>query len=340
MVPSPLDTTATADRLRRLGEAGLLAPPALRRALEVAAGSPPPAAWARFLSRGLALLGALLVAAGVIDFFAFNWAALPAWAKLGGLQALVALAALGALWPAGSRVVRQVSLLLASLLVGPLLGVYGQTYQTGADPYELFLGWGALVLPWALVARLPSLWLLEVILADVGLALFLYQTGSIESDQELVTAVAVGAVHAAAVVAYEWLAARRVEGAQARWWPRLLTASGLTMLLAPTLLLAVTRKGNFFFSSTSAVEVLGALMLAAALAAIGLFYRGKRRDLFQIVAACGSLIAVVTTTLGTVLIADLKLREVGVLMTGLAVVAQVGMAVTWLRRLGASEEAA
>ena len=44
------------------------------------------------------------------------------------------------------------------MLVGGLLALIGQTYQTGADPWQLFALWALLALPWCLGARSDMLW--------------------------------------------------------------------------------------------------------------------------------------------------------------------------------------
>ena len=43
----------------------------------------------------------------------------------------------------------RISLFATAFLSGILLAVFGQVYQTGADPYGLFLAWALLILPWA-----------------------------------------------------------------------------------------------------------------------------------------------------------------------------------------------
>ncbi len=42
----------------------------------------------------------------------------------------------------------KAALLLATLLLGVFLALFGQTYQTGADPWQLFANWALLILPW------------------------------------------------------------------------------------------------------------------------------------------------------------------------------------------------
>ena len=50
-------------------------------------------------------------------------------------------------------------LLSAMILVGGLMALFGQTYQTGADPWQLFFNWALLVFPWVLISRFHVMWL-------------------------------------------------------------------------------------------------------------------------------------------------------------------------------------
>src|SRR5918999_490511 len=149
MPPDPLLLPANPHRVRAAAQPAALPPPALDRALEIATATPDHSAWHRFLSRTLALLGTALILAGVVCFFAYNWDRLGRFGKLGLIETGIVAAALVAWWRL-PRVSGQIALTAAAVLVGPLLAVYGQTYQTGADPYGLFLTWALLEL--ALVA--------------------------------------------------------------------------------------------------------------------------------------------------------------------------------------------
>src|SRR5712672_3297669 len=92
----PLDQAATPVRIRAAAEAVGASPVAVRQALVIAAASPPADAWMRFLALALLLLGAGLLLAGIISFFAFNWATLGRFAKFALLEAgVVACAMLG-----------------------------------------------------------------------------------------------------------------------------------------------------------------------------------------------------------------------------------------------------
>lgn len=59
--------------------------------------------------------------------------------------------------PADYKRGAQASLFTSALLVGGLLALFGQTYQTGANLLQLFFTWSLRILPEALIARLPAL---------------------------------------------------------------------------------------------------------------------------------------------------------------------------------------
>ena len=94
-----------------------------------------------------------------MSFFAFNWSAIGRLGKMGLIAAAIAACALGAL-PDPRRLLSRVLLLLlsASVLVGALLAVFGQAYQSGADPWSMFATWALLILPWTLAACFRPLW--------------------------------------------------------------------------------------------------------------------------------------------------------------------------------------
>ena len=65
----------------------------------------------------------------------------------------------------------RAALLLATLLVGGLLALFGQSHQTGADLHELFFTWALLALPFALAAAWGALWAVWFVVLNVGMAL-------------------------------------------------------------------------------------------------------------------------------------------------------------------------
>lgn len=153
-------------------QAGHVPPGREQQALRTAGLVPGPGEWRAFLARLTLWLGTLALAAAVIFFFAFNWDNLGRLAKLGLVEAAI-LAALIAGWRLDlDDMAGKAVLTLLALLVGALLALTGQIYQTGADSWELFAWWAVLILPWVLIGRFAPLWLLW--LALLNLAAWLY----------------------------------------------------------------------------------------------------------------------------------------------------------------------
>ena len=108
------------------------------------------------LARSTAVIGAALVGLGIILWLAANWPDFSRATKFGLLQGMLVISLVGA-WLMSS--VRTALLLLALLAQGGLLAFFGQTYQTGADAWQLFFLWAAIGLPLALASRHDALWL-------------------------------------------------------------------------------------------------------------------------------------------------------------------------------------
>lgn len=125
----------------------------------------------RRLPRGIAVLAAALLGFGVILWIAANWETLGRFGRFGLLQALVLAAGLGALVRSPARVSMA---LLAMLGIGALFACFGQTYQTGADPWQLFALWALLALPIAFGVRSDVLWLPWVLVTMSGIALWVH----------------------------------------------------------------------------------------------------------------------------------------------------------------------
>jgi uncharacterized membrane protein len=316
----PLDLAATPERLRALADAGVLTPAGLELALELAVATPGRPAWRRFLSAVLLGFGSLLVLSGVIYFFAYNWAALHRFGKMGLL--LVALVgACVAAWRLGEGLAGQFALLFAAVLVGPLLAVYGQAYQTGADPYELFLGWSLLVLPWVALARFGPLWLLLLLLVDTGLALYGEQ---VAEGRDTMLLLMLALVNGGAWLAHELLA-RRVSWLNGRWLPRVLAV----MTLGPLLVLAealVLSPGNADPENLVALGLLGGVMVAAYV-----FHHRVHSELFLLTLDAVCVMTLLTTFIGRALF-QLDGFEVGIFFVMAAlIIGEVGLSVWWLR---------
>ena len=144
----------------------------LRRALDVAGALPNRDDWGRFIDSALLWFGIVMIAAGAIFFLAYNWDDLGRYAKFALAESLVVIALALVWWRGLEKIEGRAALVAAALLVGALLALVGQTYQTGADTFELFLAWALAILPWVLCGRLPALWLVWLGLANLAVVLY------------------------------------------------------------------------------------------------------------------------------------------------------------------------
>ena len=126
---------------------------------------------AYWLPRGVAVLAAALCGFGVILWIAANWETLGRFGRFALLQTLFLVMCAGALLKPGARV----PLGLAALLtIGGLFAYFGQTYQTGADPWQLFAMWAVLALPIALSVRSDVLWTPWALIVSTGISLWVH----------------------------------------------------------------------------------------------------------------------------------------------------------------------
>ena len=324
------DRAATPDVLEALHRAQLLPPPAFDRALRLSCASPGVQRWRRFLDWLLLGLGVSLLLVGLVLFVAFNWSALPPMVKMGLVAALIAGAASAAWHFELSSLPGRLALTFAAVMIGPLLAIYGQTYQTGADPWQLFIAWAALAALWAGISRFPPLLLIELVLVDVTLFLYWDQVGSSDDfwrSNEYELALILSVVQFFAWAAVELGAHRKVEWLAVRWLPRLLAVATLSLLGFTCIRVVVGEHSNIH-----GVEHFGLAALVALIVATFLYFTQVRRDLFMIAAGLASAMTLCTIFFGRLLFSGQA--DVGpVFVLGVFVLGEVGGAAWWLRGL-------
>ena len=141
--------------------------------------------WSRFVRILLLTLGIGFTIAGIIFFFAYNWEALPKFAKLSLTGGLLLVTTLLSLRPQFDPMIRNILLTAAAALVGVLFAVYGQIYQTGANAYDFFLAWTVFISIWVLVANFPPLWVLYLLLINTTILLYAEQVANHWSDTQV-----------------------------------------------------------------------------------------------------------------------------------------------------------
>ena len=244
--------------------------------------------WRTFLENLLMWLGGLALAFAMMFFIAYNWEAMGRFAKFALVEVAIVICLI-AYWKLDvDKVAAKVSITMASILLGVLLALYGQTYQTGADPWQLFFNWALLMLPWAFVAQFASIWLIWAVLLNLSIMLYFQARGGmfglIFSQTEHVFWVL---FIFNSVVCITWeLAATKLSWLRERW---------------PIWLIAIAAGFSISFLMLTAIfdqyasEGWAVLLYFIWAAALYFIYRKIIPDLFMLAGLCLSGIVVVTT---------------------------------------------
>jgi len=328
MSPDPLDSPATNEQLYTLARAKHLTFPALEHALRMIGTIPDAHAWRGFISNMLLLLGTTLTLAGIIFFFAYNWADMNHFVKFAVLEVCLLGIALFVSWQGLQRISGQVALLAIAILLGALLAVYGQTYQTGADAFSLFLTWAILILPWVLLGAFAPLWLLLLVL--LNLSLFLYWEQVItpsHNDPQTDLLLLLFLLNGTAMIAWEYAYGQSVSWLQRQWLGVIIFGIVLTTLIIPTLQVIVGFDHRWSQAPLFAVAVISYLVVTS----LSLwYYRYQRHDLLLLAICLLGVLVVFTTLVGRLL----PMREIiSWLILAIVIVGEATMATKWLLQL-------
>lgn len=229
---------------------------ATRRLEQLAGLHEEPAQLRKWLPRGLAIVAAALGGFGLILWVAANWETFGRFGRFLLLQGAVLVLSVAAIARPGARAPLA---LLALLAIGGLFAYFGQTYQTGADPWQLFALWAVLALPLCLGARSDVVWTPWAIVVMTAISLWIQahasQRWSVRPDD-------------LPVHAFGWFAA--VALAVLLGVPRRLTGAGAwslrTAVTLSVILVTMTAIGALFHKTVAPHYLLGLLLLAASAA--------------------------------------------------------------------------
>ncbi|MCP3866504.1 MAG: DUF2157 domain-containing protein [Gammaproteobacteria bacterium] len=304
-------------------ESGRIPRNRIDRALSVSGLYPDSQSWRRFIDRLLLWSGILALAFSVIFFLAYNWDAMGRFAKFALVECLI-VAALAGYWKLGRDDIKgRVALMLAAILLGALLALFGQTYQTGADPWQLFAGWALLILPWVLVGRFPALWVVWLALINLSLLLFFSVFPKIwgllfSAEIQLYLTLAVNTL---ALAIWE-TRARHSTWLDQRWATRLLAVAGgfaVTLLMTQTIF------------DWQDISIVASIVYPLWIGGLYYVYRYQIQDLFMLAGGCLSMIVIVTSLLTRALLEDGD--PIGFLLIALAVIGMSAAAGIWLKHI-------
>lgn len=308
--------------LHALADTHRLDPERARRLDALAAFEAEPASLQRWLPLGMAALAAAMIGLGLIFWIAANWDTLGRTGRFAVLQVAVLSMGLGALWRPAWRAPLALVVLLAT---GALFAYFGQTYQTGADAWQLFALWAALTLPLALATRSDLVWAPWVLVVFVGIALWIQaHTGhSWRVEPEDLAVHLAGWTAAMAVVVSLGALAHALTGAGA-WSLR--TAATLAVVVVTS-----TALGGLFSRSVGTHYVFGLIVLAGLALA---FVPARSFDVFALSAAALGLNTLIVAGLARLLFENAGGDPIGRLfLLGAAAAALLAASVSAILRL-------
>lgn len=214
--------------------------------------------WESRLDLGALIAAGTLTGFGVIMWIAANWNTFGKSGRFAIIFAVLLASALGAVTLERARI----ALSLAGIMsIGALLALIGQTYQSGADPWQLFALWVALAVPWTIAARHDAVWSALVVIAFAAIGLWL-------SAQDPAH------IAAAPSVLPAWLAAFAITGALSRysgfedWMGETRWAFRLAATLTAVLIVFNTLVAIFDSAGSSIVIAAGFVVVSLSIAAI------------------------------------------------------------------------
>jgi uncharacterized membrane protein/uncharacterized membrane-anchored protein len=257
-------------------------------------GRASPLAWGLFGRLFCLFAGVLFLVAAIICFFAYNWAAMPVFVKFGCLIAPMIAAGAAAARRGPDSACGSLALLACGLLAGPLLAVFGQTYQTGADAWELFRAWTLFLLPLAVISRRAGPWAALWLVGSLWAALYAQQ----ETDLNPATSGLLCVITAGEIALFSlWeLAARFCARPgfpflRARWLPR---CAGFALVIWLTFIVVdIILKSHSLHGYEGGYTLLYLYFTIAG----AYWYTRKSRDLFLLACGLMSLICLVLALL-------------------------------------------
>ena len=229
------------------------------------------AQWNNFIRLLLIGGGVAFLVSGIIFFFAFNWASLHKFAKLGLVQGMIVAVVAASLLIKTDEKVKGIILTGATMLVGALFAVFGQIYQTGANAYDFFLGWTLFVALWVFISNFPPLWF--VFLALINTTILMYMEQVVMNWSGHLLAIILFFVNVGSFLLLKILEGKELVQYVPKWLERIIMLFSLTALTMSFI--------AGVFDNNEPGWVITVLMTLVAYGA-GLWYGFQKRDTFYI----------------------------------------------------------
>ncbi|MEM8528949.1 MAG: DUF2157 domain-containing protein, partial [Bacteroidota bacterium] len=277
--------------------------------------------WRDFVRFLLVGGGMAFLVSGIIFFFAYNWADMHKFTKLGLVQGVLVLMVLASVFFKIDKQIQNIVLTGASMLVGAVFAVFGQIYQTGADAYDLFLGWTLFIALWVFVSNFPPLWFIFLGLVNLTVGLYSEQVASDWPYYFLMNILFI--VNMVALLFLKWQEGSALIKNVPKWLERIIIIVSIGYL--------TTSVCFGLFDERNSTALFLSVFLIVLTYGIGIWYGQKAKDTFY-VAAIGFSMIVVTTSILIRVVED-SIDEGVLLVVGGFVVGSISFLVMLILRL-------
>lgn len=296
------------DQLDHLATRLDLSRDAVEESLRFTGLTPSLSGWRLFIDAILRWVGVATLSAGAIFFIAANWRDFGLAGRFVLLQTAFIICIGVAMWRPSACLIAAPSLAVAFVLAGGMLALFGQSYQTGADLYELFISWAGLALVLVAGSRSPIVWALWWTVLNVGLSLFcgLHGQGepawrlvSLGINPELATLLILPfTVNLFGALLLQHLHARQSSPVAAQWLVRLMFAAAFVYGVWAGVLVISGHFGERYNAAPKASGVAFLCLLVGIVLTVVLTVL-RRRDVFPLMVVSGSAIILSTVGIGS-----------------------------------------
>ncbi|NQY87651.1 MAG: DUF2157 domain-containing protein [Colwellia sp.] len=259
-------------------------------AVDISNIMPSQRAWLTFTNNLFLWIGCIALGFSFIYFLAHNWSQIGRFAKFALVEIALVLSILVYLKTQIGSVYSSAALTFATILLGALMALFGQTYQTGADPWQLFFNWALLMTPWALISRFTTIWLVWLGLLNLSIIFYCdVHTNplSLLFGSSVSVLWSLFAFNSLSLAAWDKLSQSWL-WMQKQWGIRII-ALGVGISITSLALIAIL--------DNSVTDTLALPVWLLFLVTFYLFYRKLRVDLFMLAGGCLSGIVVIVTLL-------------------------------------------
>ncbi|MDH3347218.1 MAG: DUF2157 domain-containing protein [Desulfobulbaceae bacterium] len=320
---------ANVNLLHKLHQDGLLNDDAFVAAKKILR---PSSAWFSWANQLLLIIGVTLVLAGVIFFFAYNWAQMGKFQKFALIELSIVSCIVASFFRGAEQLSGKTLILSASVLCGVLLAVYGQIYQTGADSFELFRGWAFLIFGWVIVSEFAALWFLWLVIVNTGVILFWLQVGEPGHaiDYEWLC-LAIGIINSSALALWETGLKKEFRWLTSKWLQPILLITILVSLSIPCIDLIINSYDSYDKPSSITFYISAIWVLATS--AGYLYYRNNKRRMTPIALITMNYSVILLTLIGKIMFYNNHGNAGTALLFAFIIICVVGGATVFLKKV-------